>query len=112
MAEIHERRDECDKLTRELDMQRQHFKQELEYLCQSKERKGSGISYSGHFMFSLQVVLLILATAAQILKQLLRTPTSDHGQDHHYHRLPDRVLVAAAARHHAGALYQAVGGDQ
>ena len=32
MDEIHERRDECDKLNRELDIQRQHFKQELEYL--------------------------------------------------------------------------------
>lgn len=32
MAEIHERREECDKLTRELEIQRQHFKQELEYL--------------------------------------------------------------------------------
>jgi len=32
MDEIHERREECDKLTRELDIQRQHFKQELEYL--------------------------------------------------------------------------------
>merc|ERR1719431_1978092 len=32
MAEIHERREECDRLTRELELQRQHFKQELEYL--------------------------------------------------------------------------------
>ena len=29
MEEIHERREECDKLTRELELQRQHFKQEL-----------------------------------------------------------------------------------
>merc|ERR1719412_3064309 len=32
MDEIHERREECDKLARELEIQRQHFKQELEYL--------------------------------------------------------------------------------
>jgi len=32
MDEIHERREECDKLTRELEIQRLHFKQELEYL--------------------------------------------------------------------------------
>merc|ERR1719147_178881 len=32
MSEIHDRREESDKLTRELEMQRQHFKQELEYL--------------------------------------------------------------------------------
>lgn len=32
MDEIHERREECDKLARELEIQKQHFKQELEYL--------------------------------------------------------------------------------
>jgi len=32
MDEIHERREECDKLARELEIQRQHFKQELEFL--------------------------------------------------------------------------------
>ena len=32
MDEITERREECDKLTRELEIQRLHFKQELEYL--------------------------------------------------------------------------------
>lgn len=32
MAEIHERREECDRLTGVLELQKQHFKQELEYL--------------------------------------------------------------------------------
>jgi len=32
MSEIHERREECDKLARDLELQRQQFKQELEYL--------------------------------------------------------------------------------
>jgi len=32
MAEIHERREECDRLTGMLELQKQHFKQELEYL--------------------------------------------------------------------------------
>merc|ERR1719356_1615548 len=32
MAEIHENREECDRLTGMLELQKQHFKQELEYL--------------------------------------------------------------------------------
>ena len=32
MEEINQRRDECDRLTRELEEQRLHFKAELEYM--------------------------------------------------------------------------------
>jgi len=158
MAEIHENREECDRLTGMLELQKQHFKQELEYLggqlreesirCdrleeqmndltelhqnemelvksgvtdmeekvqyQSEERirdiqdqlatLQTGISRMEHqqaqhhqlaalegfensnaralvvkginvLLTLLQVVLLLLATSAQILKPFLRTPT-------------------------------------